>query len=98
MEIKITGRHQHLEGHAQDYLREKLGKLAHLAERLECAEVVVDHTPDGQRVEVVVLAPRGQRFVAHADAADLRTAIDLCEAKLAAQVRAFKDRQSSHRS
>lgn len=97
MEIKITGRHQHLSSESQDYLREKLGKVAHLAERLEHAEVIVETTPVGERVEVIVHGPRGHQFVAHAEAAELRTAIDGCEARLAAQIRAWKDKLSSHR-
>lgn len=97
MQFTITGRHQHLDEEVREYVRAKLEKVLHLSERLESAEIVVDVTKTGQRVEAVMHGPNGHRFVAHAEAHDLRTAVDVLEARLAAQVRAFKDRLTDHR-
>lgn len=97
MQIKITGRHQHLDDDVRDYICAKLEKTLHLSERLEYAEVVVDVTKTNQRVEAIVHGPRGHSFVAHAEGEVVRAVIDSVEAKLAAQIRAFKDRLVDHR-
>ncbi len=97
MDITITGRHQDLEAAARDYITERIGRVVRLHDRLTDARVVLDHDHGLHSAEVTIHAPRGTRFTARAENADLRAAIDAVESRLETQIRNWKERLVDHR-
>lgn len=97
MEIAITARHQSVEEPVREYLEGRLARLARIFERLTAVHAVLDHDHGEHVVELTASAPPHHRFSARAEEAELRSAIDVAERKLEAQVRGWKDRLVDHR-
>ncbi|NRA96125.1 MAG: HPF/RaiA family ribosome-associated protein, partial [Planctomycetes bacterium] len=57
MEITITGRHQDVEEPAREYLKERLGRLARLFERLTEVHAILGHEHGEYTVELTATAP-----------------------------------------
>jgi putative sigma-54 modulation protein len=97
VQIKISVRHGHLSDETQQFIRDKAEKLLHYFERLTMIEVTVDLKKDQKRVEFLVQAEHKHDFVAHESAAELPAAVDLALAKLALQLRRYKEKIQDHR-
>jgi putative sigma-54 modulation protein len=97
VQIKISVRHGHLSDATQQFIREKAEKLLHFFERLTMIEVTVDMKKDRKWVEFLVQAEHKHDFVAHESHADLLAAVDLALAKLALQIRRYKEKIQDHR-
>lgn len=97
MQIKISARHGHLHEATQEFIRDKASKLEHLFPRLMMIEVVVDLKEDQKKVEFLVSAEHKHDFVASEENQEVLAAVDLCMAKLEAQIRKYKERIMDHR-
>jgi putative sigma-54 modulation protein len=92
VQIKISARHGHLHEATQEFIREKANKLTHLFPRLMMIDVIVDLKEDQKTVEFLVSAEHKHDFVATESNQDVLAAVDLCLAKLEAQVRKYKEK------
>lgn len=96
MQIKISGRHGHLDAETQQFIRDKADRLTHLFNRLTSIEVIVDREHELYVVEFNVSAEHKHDFVARERQTDLRAAVDLALDKLDAQLRKYKERIQDH--
>lgn len=97
MQINISARHGHLSEASQERIREKLGKLNRLFERLTAIEATFDlqdtHNP---LVHVAVSAEHKHDFVAEHRSNDMMGSLDLVLHKLEQQLRKYKERIQDH--
>ncbi|HKI95723.1 MAG TPA: ribosome-associated translation inhibitor RaiA [Gemmatimonadales bacterium] len=86
MKVIVTARHTDLPDGMRERAHEVLEKLGKLAHRAQRAEAVFDHEHQQHVVELRMRVPRGVVHVASGEADDFRTALDRAAAKLRHQL------------
>lgn len=86
MLMNITARHADVPADLKERAQQVLDRLARRATRPTSAHVTFDSGKTGASAEIVLNAARDQVYVAKADAADHRTALDRAIAKLQRQL------------
>jgi putative sigma-54 modulation protein len=74
------------------YAEEKADKLPHHYDRIETADIILDHLSQTFKVEIVVRADHKHTFVAHADGSDFHEAYDIALDKMQRQLSRHKDK------
>jgi putative sigma-54 modulation protein len=97
VQISISSRNGSLSPEMSEYLREKLGKLNKIFERIESIAATVDFRPEMTTVEVLVNAEHKHDLVARDQADSFHGAVDLTMHKMESQLRRYKDRIQEHR-
>ena len=96
MKTIITGRHQDVTDKMREYAQEKVEKLAKYWDRATSARVTMDVDHMDHVCEIKIEVNRGVTLVGKASAADMYSACDLAEQKLAVQLRKYKERITDH--
>lgn len=96
MKTIITGRHQDVTEEMRQYALEKVEKLGKYWDRATSARVTMDVDHMDHLCEIVMEVNRGVTLVGKASAADMFSACDFAEQKLAAQLRKYKERLTDH--
>ncbi|HEY2804986.1 MAG TPA: ribosome-associated translation inhibitor RaiA [Gemmatimonadales bacterium] len=86
MQTTITSRREDVSEELKAQAEAAVDRLGRRAVRPTSAHVTFDTAKTGARVEIVLNAARGAVYVAKADAADHRTALDRALAKLQRQL------------
>jgi ribosomal subunit interface protein len=99
VEVRITGRHAHIEEDVKTYVHEKLLPLSRYYDRTRQLEVVFEEAPLGWRVEVIAHIARSKPLVAKVQQRDAMAAVDLAHDKLERLLTREKEkrRQRRHR-
>jgi putative sigma-54 modulation protein len=97
VEIKISARHGSLSQTTQDKISVKVEKLTRLFERVKSIEVTANlEKADVPEVDIQVLVPPKQLFVARERAEELMAAVDAVIHKLEQQLRKYKEKLQNH--
>ena len=86
MRITITARHTEIDDDLRAHTRELVEKVAKLARRPHHAQVIFTEDHGEAAVEIAVHVPRGHMYVAKAQAADHRSALDAAIARVKRQL------------
>ena len=92
MQISVTGRHVDVTNDVKEYAHEKVSKLPRFFDRVQSAEVILDHTAGNFSVGIIIRADRTDPFIAHESGPDTRALIDVLTDKLGRQLRRHKER------
>ena len=92
VELTVTGRHLQISDEMKRYAREKAGRLPRYYDRVETADLILDHASHQFKVEVVVRCDHKHVFVAHADGPDCAGAADAAIEKIERQLHRHKER------
>lgn len=99
MRTIVTARHSEIPEGLRARAEELVAKVAKVAHRPQRAQVIFDADHQRRVVEIQLSLPRGQVYVASAEAADARTALDRACEKLRHQLdkasRRFSRRQTT---
>ena len=99
MLVTISSRHMDVSAALKTYAEQKVSKLSRYYDRIQSVEVVFDNARDAMRVEMIVVAERRNRFIAHDGGADAYACIDTCMDKLERQLsdhkKKFRNRKHS---
>lgn len=96
MKTIITGRHEDVTEEMRQYALEKVEKLAKFWDRATSARVTMDVDNMDHLCEITIEVNRGVTLVGKASAADMFSACDFAEQKLATQLRKYKERITDH--
>lgn len=95
MQINISGQHIDITPSLNDYINEKLQRLANHFDHIIDVNVILNVVKETHHAEATINLP-GKVLFAEAADADMYAAIDaLCD-KLDTQVRRFKDKLTDH--
>ena len=97
MEVRITGRHAHVDADVKAYAMEKLEPLSRYYHRTRHLELVFDEAHVGWKVEAIAHLQRGAPLVVTAQHKDARAAVDLSHDKLERLLTREKDRRFERR-
>ena len=86
MLVTISSRHMDVSAALKAYAEQKASKLTRYFDRIQSIEVVFDNARDAMRVEMIAVAERRNRFIAHDWGADAYACIDTCIDKLERQL------------
>jgi putative sigma-54 modulation protein len=92
VELRVTGRHLQITDSMKRYAEDKAGKLTHYYDRIETADLILDHASQTFKVEIVARADHKHVFVAHADGVDFHAAFDVALEKIERQLTRHKER------
>jgi len=97
--VTISSRHMDVSAPLKAYAEQKASKLTRYYDRIQDIEVIFDNARDAMRVEIIVVAERRNRFIAHDSNADAYACIDTCIGKLERQLtdhkKKFRNRKHS---
>jgi putative sigma-54 modulation protein len=97
VQLTVTGRHLQISDEMKGYAETKAGRLPHFYDRLESAEVVLDHINATFTVEIVARADHKHVFVAHAQGGDFHEAYDIAIDKIGRQLARHKERMRNRK-
>jgi len=86
MRITITARHTEIDDELRAHTRDLVEKVVKLARRPHHAQVIFTEDHGEAAVEISVHVPRGRMYVAKAQAADHRSALDAAIARVKRQL------------
>jgi len=86
MRFTITARHTEIDDDLRAHARELVEKVSKLARRAQNAQVMFTEEAGLAGVEIELHAPRGRFYVAKAQEADHRSALDVVIARLKRQL------------
>ena len=92
MDITFIGRHMDVTDAMKQYAAEKVGKLPHLYDSLQSADVSFGVDAGEHVVEIVAHGKRKSTFVARHQGKDMYGCLDQCVHKLEQQLRRHKDK------
>ncbi len=92
MKISVTGRHIQIRGSVKDYVTKKTARLERFFDQLQHAEVVITRDGETKRVEMIMTARVGGRFVGEVRHEDTLVAVDLLVDKMEQQLRRKKEK------
>jgi putative sigma-54 modulation protein len=92
VQLTVTGRHLQISDEMKHYAEAKAGKLPHHYDRVESADVILDHISQTFSVEIVARADHKHVFVAHAQGGDFHEAYDIAIGKIERQLTRHKER------
>jgi putative sigma-54 modulation protein len=94
--IAVTARHMDVPEEFRQHVREKVEKLERYFDRIQSAEVTLDHEADQVTVEIIAVANHKTQFVATSRDGDMTCAVDQCLHKVSEQIRRHKDKVREH--
>ena len=98
MQINISVRHGHVSEPTQAMIRDKLGKLDRLYDRLSSINAIIDLEHRNQPVVDIKASAKKHEFVAVGEAENLPTAVDAAIDRMGQQLRKHKEKvQNRHR-
>ena len=97
MQVIITTRHVELSDSLKAHTEERVAKIAHFSEKLGDIAVVLSSERHVFQAELRTRTD-GQDLVSHAEAEDMRTAIDAAATKLERQVKDHRARAQQHKA
>lgn len=86
MVVTISARHMDVSAPLKEFAQQKASKLTRYYDRIQEIEVIFDNAKESMRVEMIVIAEPGQKFIAHDDQGDAYACIDQCVDKLERQL------------
>jgi ribosomal subunit interface protein len=86
MRITITARHTEIDDDLRAHARELVAKVSKLVRRPQHAQVTFTEAAGLAGVEIEVHAPRARSYIAKAEEADHRSALDTASARLKRQL------------
>lgn len=98
MQIIFTCRNCEMDADTQETIHRRFDHLERYEPRASRAEVTVTAEKKGFVVEALVSVDRAERVHAHADAAEMRDAVDRVVEKLSVQLRRQHSRHHEHRA
>jgi putative sigma-54 modulation protein len=99
VKLIVTLRDPSIPDDARDYARDRMQHLEKYFERITSAEVILSVATTrkhSMRAEFVVHATRGAVLVAHAEAEEIRAAIDRAQSELKRELVRHKERLTDH--
>lgn len=98
MQVIVTARHCELDADTRERIDRQFQNLEKFEPRVTRAEVTVTGEKNGFRAEAVLSVDRADRVHGHADAADVREAVDRLIDKLGVQLRRSHSRRRDHKA
>lgn len=97
MQVKVSARHGHLDEATQTEIRLKAEKLLHYFERVSIIEVTLELHGPTKKAEILVNAEHKHDLVAHAEADDIQSAMNVAVDKMKVQIKHYKEKIQDHR-
>lgn len=97
VQLTVAGRHLQITESMKQYAEDKARRLPRYYDRVETADLVLDHESEAFKVEIVARADHKHVFVAHAQGVDFYAAFDIALDKMGRQLSRHKERHRNRK-